>query len=76
MQSLDYPHFFVYDAKGLGTIVRAWKHCPKVNFIVYGNREKEEDLLKRFRVLNHFLQTSFSANGEISKVNLVHFIKW
>lgn len=34
MQSLDYPHFFIYDAKGLGTIVRAWKHCPKVNFIV------------------------------------------
>ncbi|KAI7854467.1 CCR4-Not complex component, Not1-domain-containing protein [Circinella umbellata] len=29
IECLDYAHFFVYDAKGLDIIVRAWKHSPK-----------------------------------------------
>ncbi|CDS10313.1 hypothetical protein LRAMOSA02989 [Lichtheimia ramosa] len=29
IQSLDYGHFIIYDAKSLGIIIRAWKHCPK-----------------------------------------------
>lgn len=27
-ESLDYPHFFLFDGKGLGILVRAWKSCP------------------------------------------------
>ncbi|KAI7885612.1 Not1-domain-containing protein [Lichtheimia hyalospora FSU 10163] len=29
IEDLDYAHFFIYDAKGLDILVRAWKHCPK-----------------------------------------------
>ncbi|KAI9310521.1 CCR4-Not complex component, Not1-domain-containing protein [Dichotomocladium elegans] len=29
IEYLDYPHFFIYDSKGLGVLVRAWDHCPK-----------------------------------------------
>ncbi|KAI9256566.1 CCR4-Not complex component, Not1-domain-containing protein [Phascolomyces articulosus] len=29
IECLDYAHFFVYDAKGLDIIVRAWNHSPK-----------------------------------------------
>lgn len=35
IQSLDYGHFIIYDAKSLGIIIRAWKHCPKVCIDTY-----------------------------------------
>ncbi|KAG0182584.1 hypothetical protein DFQ29_003364 [Apophysomyces sp. BC1021] len=31
VEKLDYEHFFLYDAKGLDIIVRAWKDSPKGN---------------------------------------------
>ncbi|KAF7728004.1 hypothetical protein EC973_006769 [Apophysomyces ossiformis] len=31
IEKLDYEHFFLYDAKGLDIIVRAWKNSPKSN---------------------------------------------
>lgn len=30
-ESLDYPHFFLFDGKGLGILVRAWKSSPNEN---------------------------------------------
>ncbi|KAK4519925.1 uncharacterized protein ATC70_010169 [Mucor velutinosus] len=30
-QCLDYPHFFLFDGKGLDLLVRAWKSCPSNN---------------------------------------------
>jgi CCR4-NOT transcription complex subunit 1 len=30
-EDLDYPHFFLFDGKGLDVLVRAWKSCPNEN---------------------------------------------
>ncbi|KAI8146312.1 CCR4-Not complex component, Not1-domain-containing protein [Fennellomyces sp. T-0311] len=38
IECLDYAHFFVYDAKGLDIIVRAWKHSPKGKDIFPANK--------------------------------------
>lgn len=27
-ENLDYPHFFLFDGKGLDILVRSWKSCP------------------------------------------------
>lgn len=27
-ENLDYPHFFLFDGKGLDVLVRAWRACP------------------------------------------------
>jgi CCR4-NOT transcription complex subunit 1 len=27
-ENLDYPHFFLFDGKGLDILVRAWRACP------------------------------------------------